>query len=69
MERVAVSKDVHFIASSFLMLASIEEKVAVLRCFVRPLAAGCEICIQSVQILDAFIKACTLSASNPVQPH
>ena len=65
MVRVDTSKGVRFVASSFLMRASIEGKGAVLRCFVRPLAGCREIYIQSGSNLDAFSKACTLADSNP----
>ncbi len=58
--RVDTGEEVHLKDGSFLLRISMDTDASVLRCFVRHIASGREVYVQSGLRLREFIKACLL---------
>ena len=63
--RVDTGKAVNFSESSFLLRVWLEENGTAVRCFIRHIASGREVYIQSGSNLYAFVKACLSPDSHP----
>ncbi len=53
---VATGKEVHLNDASFLLRISILAKASVIRCYIRHIASGREVYVQSGSSLRAFVK-------------
>jgi hypothetical protein len=58
--RVDTGEEVHLKDGSFLLRISMDADASVLRCFVRHIASGREVYVQSGLRLREFVKACLL---------
>ncbi|SRR6266571_1159672 len=63
--RVDTGEEVHLKDGSFLLRISMDADVPVLRCFVRHIASGREVYVQSGLRLREFVKACLLNSDEP----
>jgi len=59
--RTDTAEEVRLDNSSFLLRLSVDEGTLVERCFIRHIASGREVYVQSGPGLQAFIKSCLLS--------
>ncbi len=59
--RTDTAEEVHLDSSSFLIRISVDEAIQFERCFIRHIASGREIYVQSGPGLHAFIKSCLLT--------
>ena len=59
--RTDTAQEVRLDNSSFLLRFSVEEGAPVERCFIRHIASGREVYMQSGPGLQAFIKSCLLA--------
>ncbi len=66
--RVDTGEEVHLNESSFLLRISTDMDVSVTRCFIRHIASGREVYIQSSRKLQEFVKSCLLSAGGTTEP-
>ena len=65
---VNTGEAVHLNDSSFLLRISIASDASVMRCFIRHMASGREVYIQSSRKLREFVKACLLSDGGTTEP-
>lgn len=63
--RVDTGKAANLSEGSFLLRVFLEENGTILRCFIRHIASGREVYIQSSSNLYDFVKACLLPDSHP----
>jgi hypothetical protein len=66
--RVDTGEDVPLRDNSFLLRISIDAKVSVTRCYIRHIASGREVYIQSSRKLREFVKACLLINGGTTEP-
>ena len=62
---VATGEEVHLSSGSFLLRISIDAKAPVTRCYIRHIASGREVYVQSGLRLREFVKACLLNSDEP----
>lgn len=63
--RVDTGNAVNFSEGSFLLRISFEGNGTIVRCFIRHIASGREVYIQSSSNLYTFVKACLLPDNHP----